>query len=917
MNIRSTILCCALLVASVSGFADAVNFGYGANPADTGASGNYYDQNMIGSLDGTAKDVYVSFYQDRLMMINDGIVSRQTFPGTVSTTFHHLPFADLDSDGTNEILCVVADANNNSTMYALDNNVQVKSTSSFDFQGEWLSEWFVVDLPGKTTKGVFPYQTTTYNMVMFDHNMNTLWSKTPAQLGGVPQYPYPVTSFYDLDQDGQEELLMVMQTENQPDYWVRNIDLNTGATITDTTHFDFSLSAWNFIAQDLLGDGSLCLCMQQFYASEYSDGHLVVFNPDLSVRVNKTFSFTDYNNVFFGRSGNFVGDAALEFMMLVENKDGSQALVLMDGMGNVTGSTPVSVGTSPTAGSYMVNDFDGDGILEVFTMEASGLGVYKASGTAFAQIGIIPGATGSMAKIAQLNGGSKDILCYSVTDGSPSTLSAFAYDGNNGAVLFQKDLPDNYTLNPYSLNGTDPYILFDQNNNGIHENVMINFPVDPRVCFMTMNEATGVPVTNETVNVASNGSFRVKSAQFRQDVVSQNALAYLYVVSDENYAYMNIYMQAFNPDGTPATRQDGSLAFFSAGQATFTDMPTLIAGFDQNSPYRFVVKAEDGVFYVLNEYLEAIYSAPIDDRSNSINFTSSSDMFAMGDSVNDRKIYPDLNGDGYQDFIFYHQPYNSRNFQVSSIYANNSNGADQMPPTGIFDIPDLFVATPNVNANVTFTDTAGVPSVYFSEMYHDGSGYQVGQDYGWRDMAPTQSFALTDQEGSHRIYCWPVDGLNNVAASPSLDVVNVCAPDHEIVESIGYVVYEIPAQIGDSFTITTTVTAGDVNLYLWEPNSYGAPDSSSENAGLASDQVTVAPQYPWQEGIYYIGCYATASMSVYTASIASGGGSIAGMKTGSNRMDAPTTRPDGRIDVVRSSTIRTNRTAADSWVLFE
>jgi uncharacterized repeat protein (TIGR01451 family) len=162
-------------------------------------------------------------------------------------------------------------------------------------------------------------------------------------------------------------------------------------------------------------------------------------------------------------------------------------------------------------------------------------------------------------------------------------------------------------------------------------------------------------------------------------------------------------------------------------------------------------------------------------------------------------------------------------------------------------IGDRDVLTdPNVTITIDATDDQGVTQMYVREYQLSTTPFprwELTQSTGWIPFEAEFDWTLGERSGVHFVAVWVLDGGLNVSQIDrrALDYASLILPD-ESFEQRSLVPYLVHYQAGENVVATLTPSAGNADLFVWYPDSFGLPDKWSVNPGTAVDEVSfVAP----------------------------------------------------------------------------
>jgi uncharacterized repeat protein (TIGR01451 family) len=196
-------------------------------------------------------------------------------------------------------------------------------------------------------------------------------------------------------------------------------------------------------------------------------------------------------------------------------------------------------------------------------------------------------------------------------------------------------------------------------------------------------------------------------------------------------------------------------------------------------------------------------------------------------------------------------------------------------PTPTLSVENVVIGTGDLvtSRDVTIATTvSGEPiNMYVREWYLNTEGlprWQVVQESGWISFETSLDWELTEQGGTHYIGVWVEDAEGNRSAltSDAADFVSLAVPD-ELAEG-GFNAYLVAYPVALEVAATLTTSAGDADLYVWEPGRIGLPSYSSTETGTATDTVSFETE---RAGTYIFIVYG-AEESSYSFTIAPGGG---------------------------------------------
>ncbi len=195
---------------------------------------------------------------------------------------------------------------------------------------------------------------------------------------------------------------------------------------------------------------------------------------------------------------------------------------------------------------------------------------------------------------------------------------------------------------------------------------------------------------------------------------------------------------------------------------------------------------------------------------------------------------------------------------------------DTIPPSGsvLINGGDDTTSARSVILTLDAQDNpggTGVQSMYVIEFEFDYASLQwlPAQESGWVAYTTNYPWVLLPGGGTKYIQVWFADGAQNISNLPGKDMINY-VPSGESIGQGKWRLYRQEISQGTVVTITLNVVSGDADLFVWNPNSIGAPDYYSINSGTAQDQVIfTAPE----TGVYQIQVYGFEA-SVYNLNIA-------------------------------------------------
>ena len=217
---------------------------------------------------------------------------------------------------------------------------------------------------------------------------------------------------------------------------------------------------------------------------------------------------------------------------------------------------------------------------------------------------------------------------------------------------------------------------------------------------------------------------------------------------------------------------------------------------------------------------------------------------------------------------------NNRSFErhVPVSLIPEQRPGDVQPPV----VQSLTIGTqdvlnnPAVKVHIAATDNVGLRSMYLREWRLATTPFphwQTVRSSGWVPFKTEVDWTLGDQDGTHFIGVWVADTASNVSRLDrrALDFASLVRPGKTVAEG-EHVPYLVYYNAGVTVNATLTSRAGNADLFVWYPGSFGAPDKSSLTTGADSVSFTTP-----RAGLYvFVAVGKTAA--TYDLSITPGGG---------------------------------------------
>lgn len=211
---------------------------------------------------------------------------------------------------------------------------------------------------------------------------------------------------------------------------------------------------------------------------------------------------------------------------------------------------------------------------------------------------------------------------------------------------------------------------------------------------------------------------------------------------------------------------------------------------------------------------------------------------------------------------------------IAVLLTTSDLPGDFIPPV----VNDVIIGDEDIltNADTTLTidatDNEAVTEMYIAEWQINSiphPKWQKVQTSGWVPYQSTYAWTLGDESGVHYITVWVSDTEGNISllTPKATDFASLLLPD-ETVSQHKAVPYLVQYNEGVNVTATLTPSAGDADLYIWYPNSFGQPDEMSINEETAVDSISFTTP---SEGVYLFLVYGYED-SNYNLSIAPAGG---------------------------------------------
>jgi uncharacterized repeat protein (TIGR01451 family) len=199
---------------------------------------------------------------------------------------------------------------------------------------------------------------------------------------------------------------------------------------------------------------------------------------------------------------------------------------------------------------------------------------------------------------------------------------------------------------------------------------------------------------------------------------------------------------------------------------------------------------------------------------------------------------------------------------------------DTIPPEVhrvVIDEQDVL-GTPQVTLHISATDNIAVQWMMVKEWVLSTTPrphWQASKSTGWIPYQADYPMTLQNIPGTHFVGVWVADAAKNHSHfdRQAMDYASLVLPDTPI-NQYGLQPYLVSYQAGVDVSAVATPTSGDVDLYVWYPGNFGAPDQASAETGSTPE--TVAFNTPTAGT--YIFLIVGSTQAVYNLSITPGGG---------------------------------------------
>jgi uncharacterized repeat protein (TIGR01451 family) len=180
--------------------------------------------------------------------------------------------------------------------------------------------------------------------------------------------------------------------------------------------------------------------------------------------------------------------------------------------------------------------------------------------------------------------------------------------------------------------------------------------------------------------------------------------------------------------------------------------------------------------------------------------------------------------------------------------------------------------TPQVTLHISATDNIAVRWMMIKEWVLTTTPrphWQASNTTGWIPYQADYPMSLQNTSGTHFIGVWVADAALNRSHldRQAMDFANLILPDTHIGQ-YDLQPYLVSYQAGVDASAVLTPTTGDVDLYVWYPGNFGAPDQVSAEPGTVTESVSFNTPTPGT----YIFLVVGSTHAVYNLSITPGGG---------------------------------------------
>ncbi len=199
---------------------------------------------------------------------------------------------------------------------------------------------------------------------------------------------------------------------------------------------------------------------------------------------------------------------------------------------------------------------------------------------------------------------------------------------------------------------------------------------------------------------------------------------------------------------------------------------------------------------------------------------------------------------------------------------------DTIPPevhNVVIDDRDVL-DTPQVTLHISATDNIAVQWMMVKEWVLSTAPrphWQASKSTGWIPYQADYPMTLQNLPGTHFVGVWVADAAKNHSHldRQAMDYASLVLPDTPI-NQYGLQPYLVSYQAGIDVSAVATPTSGDVDLYVWYPGNFGAPDQVSAETGTTPESAA----FNTPTAGTYLFLIVGSTQAVYNLNITPGGG---------------------------------------------